>query len=351
MKIWHCLAALALASCSAHAGADDLATRSPEWVEVSPDLVRIDGELFTPTCSGAPETDPTYRFWYRQGRGDGLVVFFDGGGLYKAELLPGDNPNTMQGIFDLSNPRNPVRDWSFVFVPYCTGDVHIGSATAHYSDPDTGAPYAIHHRGGANFRAVLRWMNAHVPQPRRLLVTGSSAGAYGAAAHYPAIRETYPDGDAIMLGDAGQGVSAPGSAALRNGAWNYQPSAAIFGGEGDDAIARLAAHFPRDRFAQYTTSADITQRAYYALTGGERTCSGWTDAMVAALAQRQQSPNFRSYLAAGQTHTVLRRRLFYTEHSGGAAFVDWFADLLGPAQPESRACVNCLIAPPTQCSF
>ncbi len=372
MKLWHGLAALALAVCSARAGADDLAARSPEWVEVAPDAVRIDGELFTPTCSGASETDPTYRFWYRQGRGDGLVVFFDGGGacwddvtcavprragdrndddgLYKAELLPGDNPNTMQGIFDLSNPRNPVRDWNFVFVPYCTGDVHIGSATAHYTDPDTGAPYAIHHRGGDNFRAVLRWMSAHVSQPARLLVTGSSAGAYGAAAHYPAIRETYPDGEAIMLGDAGQGVSAPGSAVFRNRAWNYQLSPAIFGGEGDDAVARLAAHFPRDRFAQYTTSADVTQRAYYALTGGERTCSAWTDAMAAALEQRQQIPNFRSYLAAGQTHTALRRGLFYTEQSGGAAFVDWFADLLGPAPPENRACANCLVSP-VQCAF
>ncbi|MEQ1617963.1 MAG: pectin acetylesterase-family hydrolase [Terricaulis sp.] len=372
MKTWHSLAALALAACSAHAGEDEIVAPPPAWVEVNPDPVRIDGVLFTPTCSGAPETDPAYRFWYRQGSGDGLVVFFDGGGacwddvtcavprrardrnddggLYKAELLPGDNPSAMQGIFDLANPRNPVRDWSFVFVPYCTGDVHVGAAAAHYSDPDTGALYTIQHRGGDNFRAILHWMGAHVSQPRILLVTGSSAGAYGAAAHYPAIRETYPDGDAIMLADAGQGVSAPGSAALRNRAWNYQPSPAIFGGEGDDAIARLAAHFPRDRFAQYTTSADVTQRAYYALTGGERTCSAWTDAMAAALEQRQQIPNFRSYLAAGETHIILRRRLLYTERSGGAVFADWFAALLGPALPENRACTDCL-APPTQCAF
>lgn len=372
MKIWHCLAALAVVACSASAREGDIATPSPAWVEVAPEPIRIDGEVFTPTCSGAPGTDPAYRFWYRQGRGDGLVVFFDGGGacwddvtcavprragdrndddgLYKAELSPGDNPNAMQGIFDSANARNPVRDWSFVFVPYCTGDVHIGSATAHYSDPDTGAPYTIQHRGGDNFRAILRWMGAHVSQPRRLLVTGVSAGAYGAAAHYPAIRDAYPDGEAIMLGDSGQGVSAPGSAALRNRAWNYHPSPAIFGAEGDDAVARLAAHFPRDRFAQYTTSADITQRAYYALTGGAHSCGSWTEAMVAALEQRQRTPNFRAYLAAGETHTILRRRLFYTEHSGGAAFVDWFASLLGPAPPENRACIDCLAAP-TRCRF
>ncbi len=372
MRLWHCLAALALAACSAQAGEDDRGASSSAWVEVTPDPVRLDGELFTPTCSGAPETNSAYRFWYRQGRADGLVVFFDGGGacwddvtcavprrardrndddgLYKAELLPSDNPNTMQGIFDLANARNPVRDWSFVFVPYCTGDVHIGAATAHYTDPDTGAPYTIQHRGGDNFRAILHWMSGHVSHPRRLLVTGSSAGAYGAAAHYPAVRDAYPEGEAIMLGDAGQGVSAPGSAGLRNRAWNYRSSPAIFGTDGDDAIARLATHFPHDRFAQYTTSADITQRAYYALTGGERTCSAWTEAMAATLEQRQRTPNFRSYLAAGETHTILRRRLFYSEQSGSASFVDWFASLLGDDAPENRACTDCLAAP-TQCAF
>jgi hypothetical protein len=37
----------------------------------------------------------------------------------------------MTGLLDRNNPKNPVHDWSMVFVPYCKGDVHSGSNTAH----------------------------------------------------------------------------------------------------------------------------------------------------------------------------------------------------------------------------
>ncbi len=47
--------------------------------------------------------------------------------FYKAELLPGDGPAPMTGRLDRTNPHNPVRDWSMLFVPYCTGDVDSGS--------------------------------------------------------------------------------------------------------------------------------------------------------------------------------------------------------------------------------
>ena len=113
----------------------------------------------------------------------------------------------MSGIFDLDNPRNPVRDWSFVFVPYCTGDVHSGSNNATYRNPDTGEPYTIRHRGADNFRVVMEWMRANFIAPDEILVAGSSAGAYGAATHYARIRDAYPGGQAAMLGDAGQGVT------------------------------------------------------------------------------------------------------------------------------------------------
>ena len=33
----------------------------------------------------------------------------------------------MADLLDRTNPQNPVRDRSMLFVPYCTGDVHSGS--------------------------------------------------------------------------------------------------------------------------------------------------------------------------------------------------------------------------------
>ncbi|MBL1135963.1 MAG: hypothetical protein HND46_11645 [Chloroflexi bacterium] len=44
-----------------------------------------------------------------------------------------NNPTALPGgIFDLENPENPFADYNMVFVPYCTGDVHIGNREATY---------------------------------------------------------------------------------------------------------------------------------------------------------------------------------------------------------------------------
>lgn len=347
-------------------------------MELTPRPVTIEGREIDPTCSEAPGTDPAFRFWARRGTIEKLVIYFDGGGacwndftcalprvardardddgFYKGELIPADNPNTLGGIFDFTNPRNPLRDWSFVFIPYCTGDVHSGSNSAHYTNPDTGAAYTIEHRGADNFRAVLEWIRENFNAPEQILVTGASAGAYGAATHYGRIREAFPNGRAMFLGDAGQGVTTPDFITLRNGNWKYDLPANVFGASPDltadgDIVARLAAHYPGDRFAQYTTANDITQASFYALMGAENACRAWTRKMQSDLATRQTVPNFRSYLASGQSHTILRSPLFYTQRSGGAPFAEWVAALVGDGTGwDNRACQNCR-APPRRCPF
>ncbi len=65
--------------CSA-ARADAPAEAQNGWVQVTPEPTRLDGRLYEATCSHAAGTDPAYRFWFRRGTADGLVVFFDGGG-------------------------------------------------------------------------------------------------------------------------------------------------------------------------------------------------------------------------------------------------------------------------------
>lgn len=381
MKALVSLAALALAACAAASASPDApaiaeAVSASGWAAIEPAPVRIGDRMFTPTCSHAPGADPAYRFWFRHGTADGLVVFFDGGGacwddvtcavpwlasgrpndgFYKAEILPTDNPNRFGGIFELNNPRNPVRDWSFVFVPYCTGDVHTGSNTARYTDPDTGAPFEIEHRGADNFRAVLAWLRGQGQRPERLLVTGSSAGAYGASAHFAEIRAAFPRGRAVMFGDAGQGVATQAFIEQRERAWRYQVTPGVLRRNEQitpetDLIGRLAARFPRDRFGQFTTAHDTTQSGFYALMGVENACTAWSDTMRTQLAARQNAPNFRSYVAAGEQHTILRSPVFYSETSGGVAFRDWFAALIDGGEPGNRTCEECAAAQ-MQCRY
>jgi hypothetical protein len=383
---WILCAAVALAACGGAVALEQeraalvaapLPEVSHDWVELTPQPIEIAGRRLDPTCSDAPGADPAYRFWARRGTMNALVIYFDGGGacwddvtcavpmlaveggrsegFYKAELMPGDDPRRMGGIFDLDNPRNPVRDWSFVFVPYCTGDVHSGSNTARYRDPDTGEPFTIRHRGADNFRVVLQWIRANFAGPEQILVAGSSAGAYGAATHYERIRDAYPGARAAMLGDAGQGVTTPDFLERRNGNWRYQLPESVFGANAqltadDDIVGILAAHYPNDRFAQYTTAHDQTQAGFYALMGAQNACRAWTESMARGLERRQHAANFRAYLAAGASHTILRDDLFYTEQSGGAPFAEWVAALVNGDGAQNRACMHCL-APPQRCNF
>jgi len=352
------------------------------WVRIVPEPVMVDGHLYTPTCSNAPGTTPTFSYFYRKGPADGLIVFFNGGGscwndatcskprlagdrasfpgqdnkdaadVYKAELLPDDGPSHMTGVLDRTNPENPVHDWSMVFVPYCTGDVHSGSNTAHYTYPDTGKPFSIEHRGWDNMQVILHWMQSNVPCPAHLLVCGSSAGANGAATHYASLRNLYPKARTVFLGDSGQGVTTPEFEQGRNKNWNYQLPTSVFGPNApntrdSEVVAKLAAHFPKDRFAQFTTLHDATQTAFYAQMTSIKDDHAWTNKMLKELTSRQEaSPNFRSYVAAGDTHTILRAPLFFTEKSGGMPFEAWLSALLtGENLPENQFCPTCRASP------
>jgi hypothetical protein len=76
-------------------------------------------------------------------------------------------------------------------------------------------------------------------------------------------------------------------------------------------------------------------------------CDAWTKKMTSELTVRQSAPNFRSYVAQGDTHTILRSPLFYTEASGGIAFADWLGELLNAQIPANATCSDCLSAQST----
>ncbi|MFZ5440183.1 MAG: pectin acetylesterase-family hydrolase [Myxococcota bacterium] len=278
-------------------------------------------------------------------------------GVYKQEIPASDDPTVLDGLFNLSNPANPVKDWTFVYIPYCTGDVHLGSKDVTYQNvignPFVPASYTIHHRGFDNFMVVLEWMKAHVGQPRRLLVTGSSAGAYGAMGNFPWLAETFRHARAAVLGDAGQGVTtATWDAAARQGNWNFQLAPWVFGTDAgavrSDQVAKgVAQHYRRARFAQFTTHLDTTQVNFYATMkrfyppGGlcPNVAVDWNNLMLPALGDTATLPNFRFFVADGTYHTILRYPHFYTDVSAGQPFSQWLHTMLtGDLERDDERC-------------
>lgn len=90
---------------------------------------------------------------YRVGNPKKLAIYINGGGACFNDVTCAANPKSFnsadwndlsiaysdKGIFDASNPKNPLKDFSFVFVPYCTGDVHSGTKDVGFAlgVPDT----------------------------------------------------------------------------------------------------------------------------------------------------------------------------------------------------------------------
>ena len=71
---------------------------------------------------------------------------------------------------------NVMKDYNFVFLPYCTGDVFGGNQVATYSDPKgSGDSIVFHHVGHPNMMAVTKWLGDQFYRVPKLFVTGISA--------------------------------------------------------------------------------------------------------------------------------------------------------------------------------
>jgi len=86
------------------------------------------------------------------------------------------------GIFNRSDTANPVAGWNFVYIPYCTGDVFVGDRTnVTVPDPDVPVQQFV---GYTDVGLDLDRIVPTFPGTTKVLLTGVSAGGFGASANY-----------------------------------------------------------------------------------------------------------------------------------------------------------------------
>ena len=191
--------------------------------------------------------------------------------------------------------------------------------------------------------AVLAWMRSELPKPSQILVTGVSAGGYGATANFPWIERSYGPARAALLADASQGVTTEAfdTGPVGRNSWNPQLAPWVFGEAptmlpGNQLMRAVAQAHPRSKVAQFTTALDEVQIGFYGLMkqfyGPGGSCPNpaidWNHQMLAALTADAGLPNFRHYLAAGAYHTLLRDDNYYDEASAGVPFAGWLGQML-----------------------
>lgn len=91
-----------------------------------------------------------------------------------------------KGLFDRAHAVNPFKNWSFVYVPYCTGDYFIGDAEHPYPE------HTMHFRGSRNVKLFFSAVAAGFPDVDRAFLMGGSAGSIGAMKNYWQLIEAYP---------------------------------------------------------------------------------------------------------------------------------------------------------------
>lgn len=147
--------------------------------------------------------------YIRYGNSKKVGIYMNGGGacfnaVTCATVLQNPHPGKpgSEGIFS-KDSNNPLSDYTWINVPYCTGDVHLGQASKQFK----GA-----HRefaGRANLAFMMERAVVTFPQVDSLVVTGESAGGFGAYSNYAFLRGhwTSANGNAntrgIMLDDSG----------------------------------------------------------------------------------------------------------------------------------------------------
>lgn len=155
--------------------------------------------IYPEACVGA-DGNPTYAQYYH-GKENKLIVFFCGGGFsvneYTAarplKLFDGDINDMFYTVntdlvsdfrgrngITASREANPFASWNKVCIIYDTGDIHVGNNDFPYTAKD-GSQQILHHHGYRNYRAVMDTVKEMVPNPESVIVTGCSAGAFGAA--------------------------------------------------------------------------------------------------------------------------------------------------------------------------
>ena len=158
-----------------------------------------------PELKGEPETGNWYRItpedakssdgsewhgFFRKGSENKVVVYFFGGGVSIDEYTAAHggtfyaaNCNMQdfiaEGGIGSKDKNNPFKDWTFLVLPYSTGDFHSGTGEFKYTD--NGKEKTLYHNGYNNYSAYLEKAKQYVGSPDTLLVTGFSAGGFAAS--------------------------------------------------------------------------------------------------------------------------------------------------------------------------
>jgi hypothetical protein len=348
--------------------------------------VAIDGALCR---DGSPAG-----YYLRRGRQTNLLIFLNGGGVCYDDFfcsinpanvnqsLPGENlfaatleqlagtlqpvPQTPPDAGVLSrDARNPVGDWSMMFVPYCTGDVYGGTT------PDSPVITSVilppqQFVGYTNLGLFYESLEPALRHGEKVVLAGSSAGSFGVLLNYDRTQRFFGDSRVVALADSGVAFRDPFLEPCLQKTWRrlwgldkvLPPDCqGCFNADGGGLAAGLGAYLFDERYPGRLlgglVSSQQDQIMKLFLSGGLNDCVNISGAeAVAAFIGIESYPADRypegiadfidhvsgreqiaSYLLAGQLHQHVFRTRYFDDNALGTSIAQWFAHVLD-GEPE-----------------
>ena len=302
-----------------------------------------------------------FNFWMRKADPTKVVLFLEGGGAcfdaatcaftegqsttYDWNISPDDDPSLMSGIFDFDRPENPFAGYSFVYVPYCTGDIHLGNKVSEYS-PDL----TVEHVGFINGLTAAAYLSDTLPDATEVVVVGESAGAIAAPLYGGIVSDLLPDAQVTVFSDgSGAYPNDPNGGAAFDALWNT--SANLPGWEVNEGLTagelnaprmwiQAGLHDPEMVMSRFDFAYDEVQGAFMSLTGADTSDLGATMAANEAAIEAAGVVQ-HSFTAPGTEHTLVRGDEFYDMEVGGVRLSDWVADVIAGEDVADVRCEEC----------
>jgi Pectinacetylesterase len=210
------------------------------------------------------------------------------------------------GFFDRTAPANPFKDYSYVYVPYCTGDVHSGNNVV------TLGAHTAHFVGFNNMKAYLSRLYPTFRAADRVVLAGSSAGGFGALANWWQTQRAFGDIRVDMIDDSGtlmpEDILANGndSDVTEFNVWNLAttlpPPCATCATALDTIFDFYSAQFPNSRGALLSYTQDTVLPSYYGISAADFTAG--LNELVAGQFNATTNPNLAYFTFAGAGHVL-----------------------------------------------
>ncbi|MBT8110594.1 MAG: pectinacetylesterase family protein [Gammaproteobacteria bacterium] len=243
-----------------------------------------------------------------------------------------------QGIFNTTNPLNPVARWNHVYVPYCTGDLHGGSQE-DASIP--GVPGKQQFVGYRNVQNVLKMLEPHFRDAEDIALIGASAGGFGVLINYPQVVDAFGGRSIATLIDSAPLIpeSAIKTSCFQQkviGTFNLQlpqgcPDCADPSKGGLlNLYSHLSNTYPQGRYALASADADLAGVILY--NDESRACGGAGVNIfnyrfsLYVLRDRYIGHEWATFLPGGVQHTMTQSdALFLDRKYRGVSAAEWLA--------------------------